>query len=132
MYVKVGGDKFDDVSSSANADECAINHIHLDWNVDFEQERINGRCRLDVEALQATDRVVSYFYRFEFRQANFHSFRISTFAISSCRVFKSTIAKSNIRLPTRDRSVSSYFCLFLLKLFSRLQVNRFRFVSIRR
>lgn len=62
MYTKCGHNfKFEDTSSAANADEVSVQHIHLQWNVDFKQKILEGKCFLDVEALQDTDKVVSFY-----------------------------------------------------------------------
>ena len=47
-----------DPSSSANIAEAKVNHIALQWHVDFQQKRITGQVTLDVEATKDTDKIV--------------------------------------------------------------------------
>jgi hypothetical protein len=61
MQTKCGHQfEFKDISSAANADEVVIRHIHLVWDVDFENTIISGKCFLDIDVLKSTDRVVSF------------------------------------------------------------------------
>lgn len=62
MYTKCGHNlKFEDQASAANADEVTIHHIHLQWDVDFNEKVINGKTVLDVEVLRDTDKIVRFF-----------------------------------------------------------------------
>jgi CRISPR/Cas system-associated protein Cas7 (RAMP superfamily) len=65
-----------DPSSCANVKVVTVNHIHLDWLVDFVEKIISGRAVLDVEALEDAKEIVSFSLSF------FHiiAFRFSTFA----------------------------------------------------
>lgn len=40
-----------DVSTQANIDQIKTKHIHLDWNVDFENQNLNGDAVLDLVTL---------------------------------------------------------------------------------
>jgi hypothetical protein len=60
VYTKCGHNLcFEDSSSAANADQVTVHHIHLQWDVDFEQKILEGKCFLDVEALKDASEVVS-------------------------------------------------------------------------
>jgi hypothetical protein len=48
-----------DGSSVANFDEVIVEHIHLDWNVDFENKLIAGKVTLNVLAVQDALKIVS-------------------------------------------------------------------------
>jgi hypothetical protein len=48
-----------DPSSAANFSQVTVQHIHLQWIIDFVHKIIKGKCVLDVEALQNASEVVS-------------------------------------------------------------------------
>jgi hypothetical protein len=48
-----------DPSSSANFSQVTVQHIHLQWVIDFVQKIIKGKCVLTVEALQDASEIVS-------------------------------------------------------------------------
>ncbi|KAI6230990.1 Leuk-A4-hydro-C domain-containing protein [Aphelenchoides besseyi] len=48
---------FEDSASCANVEEVVVKHIHLEWNVNFDQKIIEAKSTLEVEALKTTDRI---------------------------------------------------------------------------
>lgn len=40
-----------DLSTQANIDQVKTNHVHLNWNVDFDTQLIYGNAVLDMESL---------------------------------------------------------------------------------
>lgn len=52
-----------DSSSNANFNDVTINHIHLDWAVDFDNKCIHGTATYDCEILQSTQEIVCFVLR---------------------------------------------------------------------
>jgi leukotriene-A4 hydrolase len=40
-----------DLSTQANIDEIKTTHVHLNWNVDFENQNLHGNVMLDLQTL---------------------------------------------------------------------------------
>jgi hypothetical protein len=49
----------EDRSSCANFKAVTVNHIHLNWLVDFAEKALVGKAVLDVEALEDAKQIVS-------------------------------------------------------------------------
>jgi aminopeptidase N len=48
-----------DLSTQANIDEIKTTHVHLNWNVDFENQNLHGNVVLDLQTLvDNVDKVV--------------------------------------------------------------------------
>lgn len=48
-----------DLSTQANIDQVKTTHVHLNWNVDFENQNLHGNVMLDLQTLvDNVDKVV--------------------------------------------------------------------------
>lgn len=55
----------DDPASNSNNASATINHISLDWNVDFGRKCIFGVVELFVRILNDTANIVNFFHLFK-------------------------------------------------------------------
>uniref|UniRef100_A0A915E1V0 Uncharacterized protein n=1 Tax=Ditylenchus dipsaci TaxID=166011 RepID=A0A915E1V0_9BILA len=47
-----------DCSSSSNFSEVVVQHIHLDWTVDFQAKSIGGTALLNIDVLKQTSQII--------------------------------------------------------------------------